>query len=76
MVNPEFSAGIFPGLLEPAKKAAEQLKAEGLPEIGIEGRDGLSVAKKDDIKDVKIHFVFEHNGEEYVIFEEDPVREE
>ena len=65
----EFSAAIFPGLLEPAKEAARKLLDDNLSEVEIEGR-GLWVAKKEDVHEMNIHHTFIQDGVEFAIFEQ------
>ena len=62
--------GFFPGLLEPAIKAAEKLLIDpSLKECEVDSRPGFWVARVSaDLSERTLH-AFEHEGQQFVVFQ-------
>ncbi len=61
--------GLFPALLDPARKAAARLLAENLTMAPIEDKADFMVAPEGEIDENLIYFRFEYEGMRFVIFE-------
>lgn len=62
--------GVFPALMDPARKAARLVLAGPRSRQPISGKPGFGVALRGAVAEGDVFFVFEQDGREFVIFEE------
>jgi hypothetical protein len=59
--------GVFPSLMAPARKAAEQITPGSEPFLPVPGMPGFWVALEESAEGADIFFKFEHAGRRFVI---------
>ena len=69
-MNESAQIGFFPGLLDPATRAAEKLLANPeLQECEVDGMPGFLVSRaRAELSSRTLH-AFEHNGQQFIIFQ-------